>query len=110
MTERDRRRRKILDALRRFIACGAASMLLATASSCLIEATINLAALEVVQSMQNPANDVKLVAGKRTWARVYFSAPGSSISVTAKLWVVWGTSTQDLIPSSPPHLLPQSPV
>jgi hypothetical protein len=50
-----------------------------------LQATVD--GMEVVQAIQNVAGGVPLIAGKRTFVRVYLGAPSSAISVRGELRV-----------------------
>lgn len=66
------------------------------------DAAVQVDGIEVTQAIQDMHQSVALVAGKRTWVRVYLSSPGApSLSVRGSLSVkneVTGTTAQ--VPSS----------
>src|SRR5438876_294801 len=59
---------------------------------------VELQGIEVVQAVQDSANSVHLIAGKKTWVRVYFDKNSGTRSLTATLRAQRGTKTVSLSP------------
>jgi hypothetical protein len=66
---------------------------------------VSLQGIEVVQSIQDLANSVTLIAGKPTWVRVYFDKASGTRELTATLKASRGGTTITLNPSRPSPIL-----
>ncbi len=66
---------------------------------------VNVSHIEVVQAIQNANNEVPLIAGKCTFARVYFSPfrPDRNLTLAGKLQIEVNGVTHNTIPSEPVH-------